>query len=197
MEYIIPYRGCPASPDQIFALAGLICGTLFFLLGFAERIARNAMLTHASWQQPMDAPKAPLVSSAYRVSIHLPCYAEPPEVVMETMNHLARLEYENFEVLVCDNNTEDEALWRPLEAHCRDLNKVAGQERFRFYHVAPLAGAKAGALNFCLEKMDRNTAIVAVVDADYFAEPDFLSRLVPLFEDRSIGYVQTPHDYRE
>src|SRR5690606_21263945 len=38
--------------------------------------------------------------------------------------------------------------------------------------------------------------IVAVIDADYFSRPDFLSRLVPFFNDPRVGYVQTPHDYR-
>ncbi len=185
------------TPLRIFLLAGMTLSLGIALLGCIERIAREAVLTHERWQVPRRAAAQHDRRCEYRVSIHLPCYAEPPEVVKETMNRLAVLDYRNFEVLVCDNNTQDEALWRPLEAHCAALNAALGRECFRFFHKAPLPGAKAGALNFCLEQMDRRTEIVAVIDADYFSRPDFLSRLVPFFNDPRVGYVQTPHDYRD
>ncbi|TNE38394.1 MAG: glycosyltransferase [Sphingomonadales bacterium] len=187
------------------AFAGLGSALLFFALDFAERFAREAVLTHEQWRRPI-AP--PLIASSrpaaeamadrheYKVSLHLPCYAEPPEVVKATMDSLAAQDYQAFEVLVCDNNTKDEALWRPLEAHCAVLNRRLGREVFRFFHKSPLPGAKAGALNFCLTVMAPDTEIVAVVDADYQARPDFLSRLTPFFDDPGIAYVQTPHDYR-
>jgi len=179
-------------------LAGLGSALVMFALGFAERFAREAVLTHENWRlpiaPPVPAPRAP--DRQYKVSLHLPCYAEPPEVVKATMDSLAAQDYHAFEVLVCDNNTKDEALWRPLEEHCQRLNARLGRELFRFFHVAPLPGAKAGALNFCLEQMAPDTEIVAVVDADYHARPDFLSRLTPFFDDKNIAYVQTPHDYR-
>lgn len=192
----IDEAGLPYGVEAM-TLGGLTAGLGLALLARIERIAREAVLTHEWWQLPVSAPADRIPALPYRVSIHLPCYAEPPEVVKETMNRLAALDYGNFEVLVCDNNTRDEALWRPLEEHCRRLNTAAGAEIFRFFHVSPLPGAKAGALNFCLERMDPGTDIVAVVDADYYSEPDFLSRLVPFFDDTRVGYVQTPHDYRD
>jgi cellulose synthase/poly-beta-1,6-N-acetylglucosamine synthase-like glycosyltransferase len=95
-------------------------------------------------------------------------------------------------VLVIDNNTREEAVWRPLEAHCAQLG-----ERFRFFHVAPLAGFKAGALNFALERMAADTEIVAVIDSDYVVEPAWLRDLTPSFEDQRIAIVQSPQDYRD
>ncbi len=56
---------------------------------------------------------------------------------------LARLAYDNFEVIIIDNNTQDPAMWQPVEAHCRRLG-----ERFRFFHVAPLAGIQGGRVEF-------------------------------------------------
>ena len=181
----------------MLAGAGMVFGAVVFALTFAERIARNAVLTHESWRYPMDAPYGAPGPRDQKVSIHLPCYAEPPEVVMATMDHLAALDHHDFEVLVCDNNTKDEALWRPLEAYCDRLNAEAGKEIFRFFHVSPLPGAKAGALNWLLDVMHPDTEFVAVIDADYLAEPDFLARLLPFFRNPRIGYVQTPHDYRD
>lgn len=185
------------GPLEPAALVGVTILLVIAILGRVERIAREAILTHEKWQLPVEAPLRRQTGRSFKVSVHLPCYAEPPEVVKETMNRLAALDYDNYEVLVCDNNTRDEALWRPLEAHCAVLNARLGEERFRFFHVAPLEGAKAGALNFCLEVMAPDTDIVAVIDADYFSRPDFLARLAPFFEDPRVGYVQTPHDYRD
>lgn len=188
--------GLPAD-TLMLAGAGMLFAAVFFALTFAERIARDAVLTHEAWRYPVDAPPGAPRPREQRVSIQLPCYAEPPEVVMATMDHLAALDHHDFEVLVCDNNTKDEALWRPLEAHCAYLNAQCGKEIFRFFHVAPLPGAKAGALNWLLDKMDPEAEFVAVIDADYLAQPDFLSRLLPVFRNPRVGYVQTPHDYRE
>ncbi|MFX8797571.1 glycosyltransferase, partial [Acinetobacter baumannii] len=80
-----------------------------------------------------------------KVSIHVPSYNEPPELMKRTLDALARLDSPNFEVIVIDNNTKDEAVWRPVQEHCRKLGA-----RFKFYHVAPLTGFKSGALNFAL-----------------------------------------------
>lgn len=188
--------GFPVWVERM-ALSGLGLSWAVFAIGLAGRIAREAVLTHELWQLPVAAPAPFSGKRHYKVSLHLPCYAEPPEVVKETMNRIAALEYDNFEVLVCDNNTRDERLWQPLEEHCAVLNRRLGRELFRFFHVAPLPGAKAGALNFCLEQMACDTEIVGVIDADYISRPDFLSRLTAFFDDPGIGYVQTPHDYRD
>jgi len=127
-----------------------------------------------------------------KVSIHVPAYNEPPDMVIETLDALARLDYSNFEVLVIDNNTRVESVWRPVEAHCARLG-----ERFRFFHVAPLAGFKAGALNFALRQTAPDAQIVAVIDSDYVVEPNWLCELVPGFQDPRIAIVQAPQDYRD
>lgn len=80
-----------------------------------------------------------------KVSLHVPIHREPPEVVIETLNAIAQLDYPDFEVLVIDNNTDDESLWRPVEAHCQRLGP-----RFRFFHLLPWPGYKSGALNYGL-----------------------------------------------
>ncbi len=127
-----------------------------------------------------------------KVSIHVPCYNEPAEMMMRTLDALARLEYPDFEVLVIDNNTVDEAVWRPVEEHCQRLGP-----RFRFFHVRPLAGFKAGALNYALDRTAQDAEIVAVIDADYIVEPTWLKYLTPHFANPRIAIVQAPQDYRD
>jgi hypothetical protein len=82
-------------------------------------------------------------------------------------------------------------LWKPVKAHCLRLG-----DRFRFFHVEGLTGAKAGALNFALRETAPDAEIVSVVDADYQVVPDFIDRLIGHFDDPRMGFVQTPHDYR-
>ena len=135
------------------------------------------------WQPGSDAPK---------VSIHVPCYNEPPHMVIETLDALARLDYPNFEVLVIDNNTKDEAVWKPLEAHCAKLGA-----RFRFFHLPNWPGFKAGALNFALKETAADVAIVGVIDSDYVVSPNWLRATVPYFDKAEVGFVQAPQDYRD
>lgn len=134
---------------------------------------------HAPEQQPF-------------VSIHLACYNEPPEMVIATIDSLAAMDYANFEVLVLDNNTKDEALWKPLEARCAELG-----ERFRFYHLDNWPGFKAGALNFGLRQTDPRAEVVGVVDADYVVSPDWLSSLIPHFDKPDVAVVQAPQAHRD
>ncbi len=127
-----------------------------------------------------------------RISIHVPAYNEPPDMVIETLNALAALDYPDFEVLVIDNNTQDESVWRPVAAHCARLGS-----RFRFFHVAPLDGYKAGALNFALRHTAADATVVAVIDADYLVRPEWLRDLAPAFANPRTGVVQAPQDYRD
>jgi len=127
-----------------------------------------------------------------KVCVQVPCYSEPPDLVIATLDAISKLDYPDFEVMVIDNNTKDPALWRPVEEHCRRLG-----ERFRFFHVDPVSGAKAGALNWLAPHVSPDVRLIAVVDADYVVDPGFLRQWAPLFDDAQIGFVQTTHEYRD
>jgi exo-beta-1,3-glucanase (GH17 family) len=51
------------------------------------------------------------------ISVHVPAYNEPPDMMIETLDALSRLDYPSFEVLVIDNNTQNENVWRPVQQH--------------------------------------------------------------------------------
>ena len=82
------------------------------------------------------------------VSLHVPSYEEPPEMVIETLRSLTQLDYDQYEIIAIDDNTTDESLWRPVEAWCHD-NGV------KFVHLADWPGYKSGALNYALQRDDR------------------------------------------
>jgi cellulose synthase/poly-beta-1,6-N-acetylglucosamine synthase-like glycosyltransferase len=178
-------------------VALIAVGLITFGFSFASKLATQALLTHRQWRRPIRPLQQYQAARLPKVSLHVPCYSEPPELVKATLDRIAKLDYPEYEVIVCDNNTEDPALWRPIAAHCARLNRSLGCDRFRFFHVSPLDGAKAGALNFCLKHTAADAELVAVLDADYVSRRHFLSRLVGFFDDPAIGYVQTSHDYRD
>ena len=60
---------------------------------------------------------------APKISLHIPAYNEQPEMLKQTLDSVARLEYPNLECLVIINNTPDPALWQPIEEHCRDAGR--------------------------------------------------------------------------
>jgi cellulose synthase/poly-beta-1,6-N-acetylglucosamine synthase-like glycosyltransferase len=184
--------------QQYMTVSGVIAGVLLLLgmLGvMLVLLAEAHEWAEAHWvsyRRRLGAPVFNRPVRAPKVSIHVPAYNEPPAMLIETLDALARLDYPDFEVLVIDNNTREEAVWRPVEAHCASLGP-----RFRFFHVAPLAGFKAGALNYALQRTARDVAIVAVIDSDYVVDPNWLRDLTPVFEDQRIAIVQAPQDYRD
>jgi hypothetical protein len=150
-------------------------------------------LVRRDWTRPREPrPRTWVAATCPRVSIHVPAHAEPPDLVIATLDSLAALDYPDFEVLVIDNNTSDPDLWRPVQARCAELG-----DRFRFHHVEGMTGAKAGALNYALDHTDPAATLIAVIDADYQVTPTFLSDTVGFFDDEAMGFVQTPHAYRD
>ncbi len=172
-----------------FLLALGALGVFIVLLTEAHELA-EAVWIHKRRREflPIQA------DSAYRpkVSVHVPCYNEPPEMVKQTLDALAALDYPDYEVLVIDNNTKDPAVWEPLKAHCELLGP-----RFKFFHVAPLAGFKGGALNYLIPHTARDAEVIAVIDSDYCVDRNWLKHMVPHFADPKIAVVQSPQDYRD
>ena len=126
------------------------------------------------------------------VSIHLACCNEPPEMVILTLDSLAALDYQNFEVLVIDNNTKNDDVWKPVEEHCKKLG-----DKFRFFHLNPWPGFKAGALNFGLKQTDARAEVIAAIDADYVVRADWLKALTGYFADPKVAVVQCPQAHRD
>ncbi|HZR48276.1 MAG TPA: glycosyltransferase, partial [Streptosporangiaceae bacterium] len=124
------------------------------------------------------------------VSLHVPAHNEPPDMVIDTLRALLRLDYPRYEIILIDDNTDDETLWRPVEAWCQ-------RHGVKFAHLENWPGYKSGALNYALRQLTSDEAeLIGVVDSDYQIEPGFLRRCAPAFADPWIGFVQAPQDYR-
>ena len=172
---------------------GLAAGqALLMLLLLADSFELAETVWGRIWRRrPVIAP-APVGASLPKVSIHIPICNEPPQMVRQTLDALAGLDYPAFEVVVIDNNTADPALWEPVAEHCARLGP-----RFRFFHLGKWPGFKAGALNFALGETAADAEIVGVLDSDYVVSPDWLRSMVPHFSRPEVGFVQSPQDYRD
>jgi exo-beta-1,3-glucanase (GH17 family)/cellulose synthase/poly-beta-1,6-N-acetylglucosamine synthase-like glycosyltransferase len=140
----------------------------------------------------MTAPDAAGDGPFPKVSIHVPAYFEPPEMLKQTLDAVARLDYPNFECVVIINNTPDPDFWQPIQDHCRALG-----ERFKFINAEKVEGFKAGALRIAMARTAADAEIIGIIDADYVVEPDWLKDLVPVFADPRVGLVQAPQDHRD
>ncbi|MBL8711059.1 MAG: glycosyltransferase [Rhodospirillaceae bacterium] len=162
----------------IFLIEGLEMAVNLWLGQTRRRLTPPPL--HASWRVP-------------KVSVHVPCYNEPPDMMIETIQALEKLDYPDFEVLIIDNNTRDDAVWQPVEAYIKSL----GRPNFRFFHLPKWPGFKAGALNFALTETHPLAEIIATIDSDYIVRSRWLSDLVPHFADPAVALVQAPQDYRD
>ena len=113
------------------------------------------------------------------VDVYIPTYNEPMDVLEKTIIGALCLDYPNLKVWVLDDGRRP---W--LKKFCRD--KGVG------YLTRPdNKHAKAGNINHALTKTDAE--FVAIFDADFIPQRNFLMRTMGFFSDPKIGIVQTPH----
>jgi cellulose synthase/poly-beta-1,6-N-acetylglucosamine synthase-like glycosyltransferase len=114
------------------------------------------------------------------VDVFLPSAGEPLEVLANTYLHVSRMEWAGeLAVHVLDDSARVEV--RALAS------------RFGFtYHSRPDRGVmkKAGNLKYGYEHSTGD--FIAVFDADFVPRPEYLSELVPYFDDESVAIVQSP-----
>src|SRR6202451_4626528 len=125
------------------------------------------------------------------VSLHVPAHNEPPDMVIATLRSLLGLDYPRYEIILIDDNTDDEELWRPVGAWCE-------RHLVKFAHLTDWPGYKSGALNYALRQMTSPDAeVIGIVDSDYQVDRGWLRRCAPAFADPWIGFVQSSEDYRD
>jgi cellulose synthase/poly-beta-1,6-N-acetylglucosamine synthase-like glycosyltransferase len=182
----------PLNPlSFIFALLFFFLEAITLMLALAHVHESLDVVCRVEWHRLVEKLE-PIPGYLPMVSLEVPAYNEPIEVVQKTLDSLAKLDYPNYEVLVVDNNTPLQETWRPLEEICRRLGS-----NFHCLHLDQWPGYKSGALNFALTQTNPRAEIIGIIDADYEMQPDFLRELVPAFADPQVAFVQTPQDYSD
>ena len=120
------------------------------------------------------------------VTIQLPIYNEK-YVVERLLSAISKLEYprEKLEIQVLDDSTDDsifetKKLIEDLQKTGLDIKHILRKKR---------VGFKAGALKEGLEIAKGE--IIAIFDADFLPQKDWLFQTIPYFKNEKIGVVQT------
>jgi cellulose synthase/poly-beta-1,6-N-acetylglucosamine synthase-like glycosyltransferase len=170
--------------DFFLILAGLV---YLLVVGLLFAYGVNFLyLTALALRRRGDPPPPTLAPEAYpRVTVQLPIYNEL-YVAGRLIQAAARLDYPRdlLEIQVLDDSTDETTglvaeLVRGLQAEGVDIHHL---------HRTHRQGYKAGALAAGLEAASGD--LLAVFDADFVPEPDFLKRTVAYFQDPRIGFVQ-------
>ncbi|MFC6205050.1 glycosyltransferase family 2 protein [Psychrobacter urativorans] len=105
-------------------------------------------------------------STAASLSFQLMTRAEPPELVIDTIQSILAIKKNQDEIIIIDNNNTDTSMYKPLAAFCASLDP---ELKVYFYHIDAVEGFKAGALNLALGLMSPDCTHIVVVDSDYQA----------------------------
>lgn len=124
------------------------------------------------------------------VTIQLPLFNER-FVVERLLETVCALDWprEKLEIQVLDDSTDD-----TVEIAARKVEELRARGfDVRHIHRTDRSGYKAGALGAALPRARGD--FVAIFDADFIPNPDFLRRTVDYFNDSEVGFVQGRWDY--
>src|ERR1700738_3838341 len=124
-------------------------------------------------------------SRSKRVDLLIATYNEEEAILERTIIGAQSQDYDNYRIFVLDDARRD---W--LRDLCERRN-VGYITRSNNEH------AKAGNINNALQQLSNEEAgeFVAILDADFVPQPEFLSRAIALFRDEEVGCVQTPQHF--
>lgn len=124
-----------------------------------------------------------IINESYKpfVTVMIPSHNEEG-VITKTVETALAMDYENFEVIVIDDRSEDNtaSVIRALEEKYEKVTALV-REKDAF-------PGKSAVLNDAME-LAKGEAIL-VFDADAIVEVDFLSKLIPNLEPKDVGAVQ-------
>ena len=174
----------------IIVLYGLALVMILFYSIFQLILAVSYRKAHAGKTtkgfRPIEKVEQLPVDELPVVTIQLPIYNEY-YVVERLLRNFAKMEYplSKLEIQVLDDSTDETVelvakLVEEIREHGVDIKHIRRKER---------VGYKAGALDYGL-KIAKGE-FIAIFDADFLPNSDFLLNTVPFFKDENIGVVQT------
>ncbi|QPC83253.1 glycosyltransferase [Phototrophicus methaneseepsis] len=164
----------------LISIGYLICAGFLALYTLGQAVLLLQYLRH---RQPEQTPSAP--ATWPHVTVQLPIYNEQ-YVAQRALNALAALDYPELEIQVLDDSTDET---RRIVA--QEVARLQGKGVNITHLTRPTReGFKAGALAAGMARLD--SEYIAIFDADFVPEPDFLRRTLPyLLADERLGMVQT------
>jgi cellulose synthase/poly-beta-1,6-N-acetylglucosamine synthase-like glycosyltransferase len=119
------------------------------------------------------------------VSIQIPVYNEQ-YVISRLLKTLSRIDYpkDRFEIQVLDDSTDESCAIIDAEVGLLRQEGIAASVLRRSDRSGFKAGALQAGLPYCKGEL------IAIFDADFTPQPQFLKRLIPYFSDPKVGLAQ-------
>lgn len=124
--------------------------------------------------------KSPAAPDGLSIDVYIPTYNEDVSILKKTALACVNIRYPHKTYILDDGNRP----WLANEAAKWGCEYIARTERLY---------AKAGNLNNALRFTHGD--YIAVFDADYVPQPDFLDKTLGYFLDQRVAFVQAPHNY--
>ena len=172
----------PMTTAEIVFL-GVYFAVLTVLAIYGSHRYRMAYLYYRH-KYKLPTPKGTL-KALPRITIQLPMYNEM-YVAERLIDAVCGIEYpaDLLEIQVLDDSTDETCA---IARACVDRNRALGHDVV-YIHREDRTGFKAGALEHGLKTAKGE--FIAVFDADFVPQADFLKRTVPFFADEGVGMVQ-------
>jgi len=138
------------------------------------------LFTLSLWDVDVRPTIGQTCATVHRVAVLIPTYNEGREILLPAVAAAVAMRVDHETWVLDDGN-------RP------EVRRMAEELGARYLARPTHEHAKAGNLNHALGIVDAD--LVAVLDADHVANPDFLVRTIGYFDDPSLALVQTPQEF--
>ena len=166
----------------------VLYGLCLFLIFYYSVVQVSLAIAYVRTRKIIALEKAPLFdeTTAPKVTIQLPMYNEMyvAERIIETT---ALLNYprDKFQIQVLDDSTDE-----TKDIIANKVKEIAAQGIDIIHiHRTDRTGYKAGALDSAMDQVSGE--FIAIFDADFVPDPDFLLKTIPYFQNEKVGVVQT------
>ncbi len=169
-------------PDSIAFSSAAIIAKFIVLVFFVGDVLMSVRFLFIGVLAVFDRLRKPIrrASPDYnpRVAVLIPAYNEEA-VIVRTIRSVLNSDYKNLHVIVVDDGSVDRTAEVAREAFAEEI--AAGRVRILSKHNE----GKAAALNYGLEHIDEE--IYVGIDADTAIAADAISKLIPHFQDPTVG----------
>ena len=139
-----------------------------------------ALFAFSLWDVDRRPSTVDVATTDQRIAVLVPTYNEGLEVLVPTVAAALAMRVPH-ETWVLDDGDRPEVARLAADLGARYLTRPEHDH------------AKAGNLNHALTVID--TDLIAVLDADHVASPDFLAHTLGYFDDPQVALVQTPQEF--
>ena len=159
-----------------------------FLIFYYSVVQVSLAVAYVKTRKKRSLEVAPIfdLTNAPKVTVQLPMYNEM-YVAERIIEKTAELDYprDKFQIQVLDDSTDE-----TKEIIANKVKELAAKGIDIIHiHRTDRTGYKAGALDSAMDKVSGE--FIAIFDADFVPDTDFLLKTIPYFQDEKIGVVQT------